>query len=76
MFWPSRDKLIAGRAAMAGIRSGMCRLFLYRRLARILRDLCCGRARISAVVDHRQTVSAVAPGKVVEGLYSVYSPQA
>ena len=34
------------------------------------------RTRIGAVIDHGQTVSTVALGKMVERLYSVYSPQA
>ena len=49
---------------------------MHRRLAGILCELCRGRTWIGAVVEHGQTVSVVAPRKMVESLGPLDSVQA
>ena len=59
-----RDRLIVDRGTGGG---------LLRSMDTIHRGG--GRTWIGAVIDHGQTVSAVAPGKRAERLYSVYRSQ-
>jgi len=72
------DHGVLGRLlhAVDTIHRAIGRRFLPRRQAGILRELCRGGTWIGAMIEHGQTVPAVALRKMVESPYSLDGPQA